>query len=151
MILLMYMAPVAVAVLLPAAIFMERDVVGIAIALARDDLRFIFYLIFNSSLAYLVNLTNFLVTKHTSALTLQVFLPILCMNFLRFIDKSSMIVNFCFLPYVLPSNQTFYFLLLVPLLSKYCNNCWKYIIKKFGNACTYMLVLIYLFYLYASL
>jgi hypothetical protein len=70
--LLMYMAPVAVAVLVPAAYFMEGDVVGITISLARDDKKFIFYLIFNSSLAYLVNLTNFLVTKHTSALTLQV-------------------------------------------------------------------------------
>ncbi|KAJ6385084.1 hypothetical protein OIU77_028310 [Salix suchowensis] len=68
----MYMAPVAVAVLVPAAYFMEGDVVGTTISLARDDKKFIFYLIFNSSLAYLVNLTNFLVTKHTSALTLQV-------------------------------------------------------------------------------
>ncbi|KAK9913675.1 hypothetical protein M0R45_037485 [Rubus argutus] len=32
----------------------------------------IWYLLFNSALAYFVNLTNFLVTKHTSALTLQV-------------------------------------------------------------------------------
>ncbi|KDP46566.1 hypothetical protein JCGZ_08538 [Jatropha curcas] len=70
--LLMFMAPVAVAFLLPAAIFMERDVVGITIALARDDMRFIVYLTFNSALAYFVNLANFLVTKHTSALTLQV-------------------------------------------------------------------------------
>ncbi|XP_028771436.1 probable sugar phosphate/phosphate translocator At3g11320 isoform X2 [Neltuma alba] len=70
--LLMYMAPVAVAFLLPAAIIMEEDVVGITIALARDDSRILWLLIFNSALAYLVNLTNFLVTKHTSALTLQV-------------------------------------------------------------------------------
>ncbi|KAG2334785.1 hypothetical protein Bca52824_005965 [Brassica carinata] len=51
---------------------MEKNVVGITIALARDDFRIIWYLLFNSALAYLVNLTNFLVTKHTSALTLQV-------------------------------------------------------------------------------
>lgn len=70
--LLMYMAPVAVAVLLPAAIFMEGDVFGISVTLARDDLKFVFYLLFNSSLAYFVNLLNFLVTKHTGALTLQV-------------------------------------------------------------------------------
>ncbi|KAK4275218.1 hypothetical protein QN277_018342 [Acacia crassicarpa] len=70
--LLMYMAPVAVAFLLPAAIIMEEDVIGITIALARDDSRILWLLIFNSALAYLVNLTNFLVTKHTSALTLQV-------------------------------------------------------------------------------
>ncbi|KAL5580844.1 hypothetical protein UlMin_013286 [Ulmus minor] len=70
--LLMYMAPVAVVVLLPAAFFMEENVVGITIALARDDVRILWYLVFNSALAFLVNLTNFLVTKHTSALTLQV-------------------------------------------------------------------------------
>ncbi|KAJ9172450.1 hypothetical protein P3X46_015687 [Hevea brasiliensis] len=70
--LLMYMAPVAVAFLIPTAIFMEGDVVGITIALARDDMKFILYLTFNSALAYFVNLANFLVTKHTSALTLQV-------------------------------------------------------------------------------
>ncbi|KAJ8749708.1 hypothetical protein K2173_012259 [Erythroxylum novogranatense] len=70
--LLMYMAPVAVAILLPAALIMEKDVIGITVSLGRDDPKFLFYLIFNSSLAYFVNLTNFLVTKHTSALTLQV-------------------------------------------------------------------------------
>lgn len=70
--LLMYMAPVAVAILLPAALLMEEDVVGITIALARDDASIVWYLVFNSALAYFVNLTNFVVTKHTSALTLQV-------------------------------------------------------------------------------
>ncbi|KAJ9698588.1 hypothetical protein PVL29_007584 [Vitis rotundifolia] len=70
--LLMYMAPVAVVFLLPAALLMEENVVNITLALARDDVRILWYLIFNSALAYLVNLTNFLVTKHTSALTLQV-------------------------------------------------------------------------------
>ncbi|CAN0854674.1 Probable sugar phosphate/phosphate translocator At5g05820 [Linum grandiflorum] len=70
--LLMYMAPVAVAFLLPTALIMEPGVVGITIAQAKDDKKFIFYLLFNASLSYLVNLTNFLVTKHTSALTLQV-------------------------------------------------------------------------------
>ncbi|MED6204591.1 hypothetical protein PIB30_010445 [Stylosanthes scabra] len=70
--LLMYMAPVAVAFLLPASIVMEQDVVGITISLAREDPSILWLLIFNSALAYFVNLTNFLVTKHTSALTLQV-------------------------------------------------------------------------------
>ncbi|XWS28747.1 hypothetical protein CRYUN_Cryun25bG0097600 [Craigia yunnanensis] len=70
--LLMYMAPVAVIFLFPAALFMEDGVVGITIALARDDWKFLLYLTFNSALAYFVNLTNFLVTKHTSPLTLQV-------------------------------------------------------------------------------
>ncbi|GMY10963.1 probable sugar phosphate/phosphate translocator At3g11320 [Fagus crenata] len=70
--LLMYMAPVAVVFLLAAALVMEEDVVGITIALIRNDAKILWYLIFNSALAYFVNLTNFLVTKHTSALTLQV-------------------------------------------------------------------------------
>lgn len=70
--LLMYMGPVAVAILLPAALWMEADVVAITIALARDDVSIVWYLVFNSALAYFVNLTNFLVTKHTSPLTLQV-------------------------------------------------------------------------------
>ncbi|KAM7499330.1 hypothetical protein LguiA_023744 [Lonicera macranthoides] len=69
--LLLYMAPIAVILLLPATLFMEANVVGITLALARDDIRIVWYLLFNSSLAYFVNLTNFLVTKHTSALTLQ--------------------------------------------------------------------------------
>ncbi|XP_010907994.1 probable sugar phosphate/phosphate translocator At3g11320 isoform X2 [Elaeis guineensis] len=70
--LLLHMAPIAVIFLLPATLFMEENVVGITIALAREDIRIIWYLLFNSALAYFVNLTNFLVTKHTSALTLQV-------------------------------------------------------------------------------
>ncbi|URE43208.1 UAA transporter family [Musa troglodytarum] len=70
--LLLYMAPTAVVLLLPATLIMEENVVGITMALAREDFKIIWYLLFNSTLAYFVNLTNFLVTKHTSALTLQV-------------------------------------------------------------------------------
>uniref|UniRef100_A0A7N0TH95 Sugar phosphate transporter domain-containing protein n=1 Tax=Kalanchoe fedtschenkoi TaxID=63787 RepID=A0A7N0TH95_KALFE len=70
--LLLYMAPIAVVLLLPATLYMEDNVVGITLSLARDDIRIVWLLTFNSSLAYFVNLTNFLVTKHTSALTLQV-------------------------------------------------------------------------------
>ncbi|XP_066391554.1 probable sugar phosphate/phosphate translocator At3g11320 [Miscanthus floridulus] len=70
--LLMYMAPIAVLLLVPATIFMEDNVIAITIQLAKKDINIIWYLLFNSSLAYFVNLTNFLVTKHTSALTLQV-------------------------------------------------------------------------------
>ncbi|MBA0814496.1 hypothetical protein Gohar_020323, partial [Gossypium harknessii] len=69
--LLLYMAPMAVVFLLPATLIMEENVVGITLALARDDIKILWYLLFNSALAYFVNLTNFLVTKHTSALTLQ--------------------------------------------------------------------------------
>lgn len=70
--LLMYMAPIAVLILLPATLLMEENVVAVTVALARKDINIIWYLLFNSSLAFFVNLTNFLVTKHTSALTLQV-------------------------------------------------------------------------------
>ncbi|KAL3531736.1 hypothetical protein ACH5RR_005257 [Cinchona calisaya] len=70
--LLLYMAPIAVFILLPATILMEQNVIAITIALARSDIKIIWYLLLNSALAYFVNLTNFLVTKHTSALTLQV-------------------------------------------------------------------------------
>ncbi|GAY34410.1 hypothetical protein CUMW_285890 [Citrus unshiu] len=50
--LLMYMAPVAAIFLIPAVLIMEKDVVGITIALAKQDVEFLWYLIFNSSLAY---------------------------------------------------------------------------------------------------
>ncbi|KAK7349943.1 hypothetical protein VNO77_07863 [Canavalia gladiata] len=70
--LLLYMAPIAMMVLLPATMLMEENVIWITIDLARKDIRIIWYLLLSSSLAYFVNLTNFLVTKHTSALTLQV-------------------------------------------------------------------------------
>ncbi|XP_009612002.1 probable sugar phosphate/phosphate translocator At3g11320 [Nicotiana tomentosiformis] len=67
--LLLYMAPIAVVLLLPVTLMMEENVVGITLAHARDDITIIWLLLFNSALAYFVNLTNFLVT---SALTLQV-------------------------------------------------------------------------------
>lgn len=90
--LLLYMAPIAVVFLLPATLIMEKNVVGITIALARDDFRIVWYLLFNSALAYFVNLTNFLVTKHTSALTLQVIhIPYSFLTFL--IASLFMVVN----------------------------------------------------------
>ncbi|KAI5007544.1 hypothetical protein ZWY2020_052002 [Hordeum vulgare] len=70
--LLEYMAPVAVVLLVPATLMMEPDALGAAAALAWEDPSFVWMLIGNSSLVYLVNPTNFLVTKHTSPLTLQV-------------------------------------------------------------------------------
>ncbi|KAJ8430381.1 hypothetical protein Cgig2_011902 [Carnegiea gigantea] len=69
--LLLYMAPIAVVFLLRATLLMEDNVVGITLARARDDVKIVWNLIFNSALVYFVNLTNSLVTKHTSALTLQ--------------------------------------------------------------------------------
>ena len=70
--LLLYMAPIAIVFLLPATLLMEDNVFEITVDLSRRDSKIVWYLLFNSSLAYFVNLTNFLVTKHTSALTLQV-------------------------------------------------------------------------------
>lgn len=70
--LLLYMAPIAVLVLLPATLIMEPNVLGITIALARQDSRIVIFILISSAIAYCVNLTNFLVTKHTSALTMQV-------------------------------------------------------------------------------
>ncbi|GAV65492.1 TPT domain-containing protein [Cephalotus follicularis] len=70
--LLLYMAPIAVVLLVPMILLMENNVFEITVALTRKDVKIVYYLLFNSSLAYFVNLTNFLVTKHTSALTLQV-------------------------------------------------------------------------------
>jgi len=61
----------AVVFLLPATLVMEENVVGITLALARDDVKIIWYLLFNYPLDYFVNLTNFL-SQHTIALTLQV-------------------------------------------------------------------------------
>ncbi|RZR84039.1 hypothetical protein BHM03_00010769 [Ensete ventricosum] len=57
--------------LLPTTLIMEDNVVGITLALAKEDFKVIWYLLFYSALAYFVNLTNFLVTKHTSALILK--------------------------------------------------------------------------------
>ncbi|PUZ63786.1 hypothetical protein GQ55_3G095000 [Panicum hallii var. hallii] len=70
--LLRYMSPVAVILLVPATLIMEREAFGVVATLAREDPNFIWILLCNSSMAYFVNLTNFLVTKHTSPLTLQV-------------------------------------------------------------------------------
>ncbi|XP_023731561.1 UDP-URONIC ACID TRANSPORTER 1 [Lactuca sativa] len=70
--LLLYMSPMAVVFLLPTALLMEPDVLDATIALGLKH-RFMWLLLsVNSTMAYAANLTNFLVTKHTSALTLQV-------------------------------------------------------------------------------
>ena len=70
--LLLYMAPIACCVLLPAAIFLEPGVFEVASKNATDKPHFLLILALNCFTAYFVNVTNFLVTKHTSALTLQV-------------------------------------------------------------------------------
>ncbi|KAL4204228.1 hypothetical protein AMTRI_Chr01g108710 [Amborella trichopoda] len=69
--LLLYMSPIAVLVLLPAVLVMESNLADVVLSLGKD--RFMFFLLLvNSAMAYSVNLSNFLVTKHTSPLTLQV-------------------------------------------------------------------------------
>lgn len=70
--LLLYMAPMAALILLPITLYKEGNVAAITLEKARDDKFIIFLLLGNATVAYMVNLTNFLVTKHTSALTLQV-------------------------------------------------------------------------------
>lgn len=70
--LLMYMAPISCIVLIPATLIMEPTSIDRATTLVHESSGFGLMLLLNSFLAYFVNLTNFLVTKHTSALTLQV-------------------------------------------------------------------------------
>ncbi|XP_021741046.1 UDP-URONIC ACID TRANSPORTER 1-like [Chenopodium quinoa] len=70
--LLLYMAPIAVVALIPAVFIMEPTVLEV-FASVGDQHKFMFIiLILNSTMAYAANLSNFLVTKYTSALTLQV-------------------------------------------------------------------------------
>lgn len=78
--LLLYMSPIAVVVLLPAVLIMEPNVVETTVSLGRESKSLWILLFLNSVTAYAANLTNFLVTKHTSALTLQVcsILQIIC-------------------------------------------------------------------------
>ncbi|KAL8466567.1 hypothetical protein ACS0TY_035578 [Phlomoides rotata] len=52
--LLLYMAPIAVVLLLPATLVMEENVVGITLALAREDIRIIWFLLFNFAFAYFI-------------------------------------------------------------------------------------------------
>ncbi|KAK6158073.1 hypothetical protein DH2020_005387 [Rehmannia glutinosa] len=70
--LLLYMAPLAAMILLPFTLYIEGNVLAVTVEKGRGDGFMVFLLIANATIAYLVNLTNFLVTKHTSALTLQV-------------------------------------------------------------------------------
>ncbi|KAK4728614.1 hypothetical protein R3W88_021602 [Solanum pinnatisectum] len=70
--LLLYMAPMAAMILLPFTLYIEGNVAAVTVEKAKGDGFMVFLLIGNATVAYLVNLTNFLVTKHTSALTLQV-------------------------------------------------------------------------------
>ncbi|EOA20690.1 hypothetical protein CARUB_v10001004mg [Capsella rubella] len=70
--LMLYMSPIAVVALLPVTLFMEPDVISVTLTLAKQHQYMWILLLVNSVMAYSANLLNFLVTKHTSALTLQV-------------------------------------------------------------------------------
>ncbi|KAI3835685.1 hypothetical protein MKX03_015288 [Papaver bracteatum] len=70
--LMLYMSPIAVLVLLPATIVMEPNMSDTIFLLGRKHKFMWLLLLVNSVMAYAANLSNFLVTKHTSALTLQV-------------------------------------------------------------------------------
>ncbi|KAI8470787.1 MAG: triose-phosphate transporter family-domain-containing protein [Monoraphidium minutum] len=70
--LLFYMSSVSVLLLAPAAWLLEPGAPAQAAALAAGAPGFAGWLALNCFMAWLVNLTNFLVTKYTSALTLQV-------------------------------------------------------------------------------
>lgn len=70
--LLRYMAPVALTVLIPATLILEPGVFQVVMQRAAAEPRFVAVIAINSALAYFVNLFNFVVTKYTGALTLQV-------------------------------------------------------------------------------
>uniref|UniRef100_M4CNK8 Sugar phosphate transporter domain-containing protein n=1 Tax=Brassica campestris TaxID=3711 RepID=M4CNK8_BRACM len=70
--LMLYMSPIDVVALLPVTLVMEPDVISLTLTLAKQRQYMWILLLVNSVMAYSANLLNFLVTKHTSALTLQV-------------------------------------------------------------------------------
>jgi len=58
--------------LLPATAILEPTAFARTHTMMAANSSFFWWLLFNSCMAYAVNLTNFMVTKYTSALTLQV-------------------------------------------------------------------------------
>jgi drug/metabolite transporter (DMT)-like permease len=70
--LLFYMSSFSVLLLLPTTLLLEPGSFAQVYGLIHSHPGFFWSLLINSCIAYLVNLTNFLVTKYTSALTLQV-------------------------------------------------------------------------------
>jgi drug/metabolite transporter (DMT)-like permease len=70
--LLAHMAPISAALLLPMTIAWEPGAARSAYQLVAGSATFTALLTANCLLAFFVNLTNFLVTKHCGALTLQV-------------------------------------------------------------------------------
>lgn len=83
---MLYMAPIAVVALIPAVLIMEPTVLEVFVSLGNQHKFMLITLILNSLMAYGANLSNFLVTKYTSALTLQVWHPLVTfLLFLMFI------------------------------------------------------------------
>ena len=72
MALLRLMAPVAAAMLLPVTLYLEPGGFAATAAACRRSTGFAAFLFANAALSYVVNLTNFVVTKRTSPLTLHV-------------------------------------------------------------------------------
>ena len=70
--LLRYMSPVSALLLLPLVFAFEPDSITLTLELGAKHSWFWPMLLLNACSSYFVNLTNFLVTKYTSALTLQV-------------------------------------------------------------------------------
>mmetsp|Transcript_388 Transcript_388/g.900 ORF Transcript_388/g.900 Transcript_388/m.900 type:complete len:164 (-) Transcript_388:220-711(-) len=70
--LLMYMSPIATVILLVVSAIAEPTGIWDTIQLMRESTFFCWILVLNCVLAYCLNLLNFLVTRYTSALTLQV-------------------------------------------------------------------------------
>jgi hypothetical protein len=70
--LITFMSSMSVVVLTGATAVLEPGALSTTVALVRSSPDMLAWILGNCCLAYAVNLTNFLVTKHTSALTLQV-------------------------------------------------------------------------------
>lgn len=66
------MAPIPIVVLFTTTLLLEPNVLRIITALMHKDILILFLLVVDYIVAYFVSLTKFLVTKHTSALTLHV-------------------------------------------------------------------------------
>ena len=70
--LLYYMAPIGAVMLFITSIIMEPAAIPVTLTRMQESSAFVSLLLINATLAYFVNLTNFLVTFYTSPLSLQV-------------------------------------------------------------------------------
>ena len=97
--LLRLMSPVAMVLLLPAIALLEPNAPSVALQLLFNEPKFLVLIVGSSSLAYIVNFTNFQITKYTSALTLQVrdssALCLCCENWLGMVHTQILEVCVC--------------------------------------------------------